>query len=153
MNKREMIDEILSSEKFAVAGVSRNKNKFGSVLFKELSDRGYNSFPINPQAATVMGKECYPDIKNLPEKVDALIVAVKPVETVKLVKEAFDAGILKIWIQQGAESPEAVKFCKSSNMTCVSKECLFMYLEPVKSFHKFHRGIWKLFGKYHKKAS
>ena len=152
MNKREKIDDILSSGKIAVAGVSRNKNKFGSVVFKELSKKGYSTFPINPKAVSVMGKDCYPDIRSLPEKVDALVVVVKPAGTEALVKEAHDAGISKIWMQQGSESPEAVKFCESGGMTCISGECIFMYLEPVGLIHKFHRGIWKLLGKYHKKA-
>ena len=149
INKRESIDTILASEKFAVAGVSRNKNKFGNVIFEELLDRGFRSFPINPNSDTVMNKTCYPDLKSLPEKVDALIIVTKPDKTERLVKEAFDIDITKIWIQQGAESPESVRFCESKGMLCVSGECLFLYLEPVGLLHKFHRGIWKLLGKYH----
>ena len=150
MDKRKIIDTVLSSEKFAVAGVSRNKNKFGNVIFKELLDRGFISFPINPNSNTVMNKTCYHDLKSLPEKVDSLVIVTKPDETEKLVKEAFDVGITRIWIQQGAESPEAVRFCESKGMLYVSGECLFMYLEPIGLLHKFHRGIWKLLGKYHK---
>jgi uncharacterized protein len=150
MNKRESIDKILTSKNFAVAGVSRNKNKFGSVIFKELSDKGIASFPVNPGLSTIMGTECYSNLKSLPEKVEALIIATNSEATVKLVKEAFENGITKIWMQQGAESSEAVQFCDSKGMVCVSKECLFMYLDPVKSIHKFHTVLWKLFGKYHK---
>ena len=150
ITKRENINTILASEKFAVAGVSRNKNKFGNVIFKELLDRGFISFPINPNSDTVINKTCYPDLKSLPEKVDALIINTKPDKTEKLVEEAFDTDITKIWIQQGAESPEVINFCESKNMIYVSGECLLMYLEPVGLLHKFHRGIWKLLGKYHK---
>ena len=150
MNKRKEIDQILKCKKIAIAGVSRNKNKFGNAVFKELIDNGYITYPINPNMKSVMDKECYPDIKSLPEKVDALVISVKPTETIKLVKEAHGAGISMIWMQQGSESPEAVDYCKSNNITAISKECLFMYLDPVKSIHKFHRGIWKLFRKYHK---
>jgi uncharacterized protein len=150
MNKRESIDNILTSKNFAVAGVSRNKNKFGSVIFKELTEKGVNSYPVNPGLSTIMGSECYSDIKSLPEKVEALVIVTNPRETVKLVKDAYENGIKKIWIQQGAESPEAVQFCESKGINYVTKECLFMYMDPVKSIHKFHKGIWKLFGKYHK---
>ena len=149
MDKRKEIETILSSDKIVVAGVSRNEHKMGSAIFKELSKNKRSVFPLNPNTDIIMNKTCYPDIQNLPEKVDALVLVVKPEETVKLVKQAHSAGISRIWMQQGSESPEAIEFCESNNMTVVSKECIFMYLDPVSSIHKFHRGLWKIFGKYH----
>ena len=64
--------------------------------------------------------------------------------------EANEAGIKKIWMQQGSESPKAIKFCKENGIELVEGECIMMFSEPVKSIHKFHRGLNKLFGKYPK---
>ena len=77
----------------------------------------------------VMNKTCYPDVKSLPEKVDTLIIVTKPDKTEKLVKEAFNTDITRIWIQQGAESSKAVNFCESNNMTYVSGECIWNQLD------------------------
>jgi len=56
-------------------------------------------------------------------------------------------GIKSVWFQQGSSSDEAIKFCEEKGMSVVSGECIFMFAEPVDSIHKFHRWIWKIFGK------
>ena len=37
--------------------------------------------------------------------------------------------------------------CKDLGLNVVSGECVFMFAEPMESFHKFHRFFYKLFGK------
>ena len=148
--ERERIDAFLGSASFAVAGVSRNKNKFGSVIFRELKARGLKIYPLNPAMDEVEGEKCYPSARDLPEKVEGLISVVSPSAAAKVAKDAWEAGIEKIWFQQGSQSDEALEFCREKGLTVVAKECIFMYYEPVTSFHRFHRGIAKLFGKYHK---
>lgn len=53
-------------------------------------------------------------------------------------------------MQQGSESQAAIDFCKENKIDYVSGECIMMFSEPVQSIHRFHRGIWKLIGKYPK---
>ena len=62
-------------------------------------------------------------------------------------REAAAAGIRRIWIQQGAESREALDFCAANGLPAVSKQCILMFAEPVGSFHAFHRWVAKVFGK------
>jgi predicted CoA-binding protein len=63
------------------------------------------------------------------------------------VKQAHEAGITRVWIQQMAQSPEALAYCEENDLSCVSGECILMYAEPVGSIHKFHRFFRKLFGR------
>jgi len=52
-----------------------------------------------------------------------------------------------VLLQQGAQSDSAIQFCKDNGMNIVHNECIMMFAEPVGSFHKFHRWVWKIIGK------
>ncbi|MBN2617409.1 MAG: CoA-binding protein [Spirochaetales bacterium] len=149
-NKRVMINKFFESREFAIAGVSRNEHKTGSVFLKELKAKGLKVVGINPNMSEIDGEICFKSVSELPKSVDAIITTVKPENTLSVVKSALEKGITNIWMQLGSQSDEAIKFATENGMNVIYKECLMMYCEPVTSIHKFHRGIMKLFGKYHK---
>ncbi|MGL1890049.1 MAG: CoA-binding protein [Spirochaetaceae bacterium] len=149
-NKREAIDTFLSVKKFAIAGVSRNENKTGSAFLKELTGKGLDVVGVNPHMKVIHGKPCFPSVSELPDGIESILTTVKPEQTLSIVKEAYKKGINNIWMQQGSASPEAIQFAENNKMNVIYKECIMMYCDPVKSVHKFHRGIKKIFGGYHK---
>ncbi|OHD74753.1 MAG: hypothetical protein A2177_10265 [Spirochaetes bacterium RBG_13_68_11] len=103
-------------------------------------------FPVNPNATTIGGEKCYPSVGALSGKVGGVLVFTPPAHTEKVVREAVAAGIRRIWIQQGAASPAALRFCADNKLPAVTKQCILMYAEPVASFHAFHRWVKRLFG-------
>ena len=98
-SSKQSVDQIINQKTFAIAGVSRKKEKIGNGIFTELKKKGYQVYPINPNAAEIDGQKCYPNLKELPEKPDVLVLAVKPDETEKVVREAAEIGIKNIWMQ------------------------------------------------------
>lgn len=142
------IHEVLAQRALALVGVSRNGKKIGNGIFRELKGKGYKILAVHPQAETIEGDPCYPSFKSLPEKVGAAVICVPPAQTEQVVQQAFEAGITKVWLQQGAESDAAIRFCENHEMTIVHGQCILMFAEPVRSFHGFHRWLWKLIGKY-----
>ncbi|MDP2208573.1 MAG: CoA-binding protein [Bacteroidota bacterium] len=150
MSTQISIQEFLSQKKLAVVDVSHTGKKFSNIVYKELKAKGYQEFPVNPKGDNILDERCYPNLQSLPEKVDGVLVITKPVETEKVVREASSVGIQKIWIQQGAESDEAIRFCKEQNVNVIYGECILMFAEPAAFFHRLHRGVWKLIGKYPK---
>lgn len=141
------VEDFLAQEKFAVVGVSRKKSKFGNAVFRELKKKGFRVYPVNAHADTIEGETCYPDLKSLPEPVGGAVIVVTPSQTEQVVKDAKEAGISRVWMQQGAQSEAAVAYCKENNISVVAKECILMFAEPVGSIHKFHRWLWNVFGK------
>ncbi len=133
------IGDFLRLKSFAIIGVSAKKKKFGNVIFKQLLRRGFNVHPIHKEAMLVEGEPCYPNFDSLPEKPEGIILVVHPEETEKIVKEAASEGIKYIWMQQGAESVTAVKYCISHGIKVISKECLLMFLEKPGFPHNFHK--------------
>jgi len=138
------VEEFLKEKSFAIVGVSRTGHKFGNSVVKELTPKGFQFFPIHHTAEEIQGVKCYPGFENLPEKVGGVIISVKPAETEKVVRLAVAAGIKKIWIQNGAESADAIKFCEENDVLLVQKKCVLMFAEPTAFFHKLHRWIWSI---------
>ena len=147
MNSKKVIEDFIAQKKIAVVGVSRKKTNFGNAIYKELKQKGYNVFPINPHMNTFEGDTCYPDLLSLPEKVDAVIINVPPAQTEKVVREAKQAGINKVWLQQGSQSESAIKFCEENEFDCVSNECILMFAQPSAFIHRAHRWVWGVLGK------
>lgn len=143
------IEEFLGSGPIAMAGVSRNPKKFGFAAFRELKEKGLNIIPVNPYADEIHGSKVYHDIKSLPDNVSGLIVMTAKSQTAGVIREAREKGIKQIWIQQMAETKEALKEMEGSGINYVTKECILMHYKPH-SIHKFHGAIRKFFGRFPK---
>ena len=146
MTSKAAVEDFLSQKVLAIVGVSRNSQKFGNMAYRELKANGYQLFPIHLEAETVEGDQAYKDFASLPEKVGGVLITVPPVQTEMVVREAATAGIKRVWMQQGAESAAAIQFCRENGIAEVHGECILMYAGQA-GFHKFHRWLWKLFGK------
>ena len=147
MTSKAAVADFVGQRKLAVVGVSRQGKKFGNFAFRELRSKGYELFPVHPQAETIEGGRCYPSLRALPEPVDALLIVVPPAQTEQVVRDAATAGIRRVWMQQGAESPAAIKFCQENGIREVHGECILMFSEPLAWWHRAHRWAWRLLGK------
>lgn len=143
---RASIESFLANRKIAVAGVSQNPKKFGHVVFKTLTDKGFEIFPINPSTDIIASTPCFRNVSALPVNVHNLLVLTSKKNTLEVVSEAIRKGIDHIWIQQGSETREAVELITAHKINLISGECILMHTDPVKGIHKFHRTIMKLFG-------
>ncbi len=131
MTVSQAVDEILRSRVFAVVGASRDPGKYGSIVLADLWDKGYIAYPINPNAAKILGCRVYPSIAALPAGVEALVLVVPPALAVGILRQGLASGIRRVWMQPGAESAEAVAFCEAHGIAAVSGLCLMM--QPLAS--------------------
>jgi uncharacterized protein len=145
----KQINEFLDSQPIAMVGVSRNPKKFGYAAFKELKEKGLKIIPVNPQADQIMGEKSYPNVKSLPSDVNGIIILTKKDKTAGIVREAKEKGINQIWIQQMADSKEALSELNGSGINFITGECILMHYKPH-SIHKFHGRLKKFFGRFPK---
>jgi hypothetical protein len=75
--------------------------------------------------------------------VHAVLVVVPPQQAIEVVRDAAAAGIRHVWLQQGAESPEAVRVGAELGLNVVSGECILMFARPT-GIHRAHRWIRRL---------
>jgi hypothetical protein len=64
-----------------------------------------------------------------------------------VLKDAADSGIEHIWVQQGADSPDAAALGSELGLKMVTGECIMMFAEPVGFLHRIHRWVWRRLGK------
>lgn len=146
MSEKEVVEDLLKQPTWAVVGVSRSGKKFGNAATRELRRKGYRVIPVHPEADAVDGERCYRSLSELPEQVGALLLVVPPTETEKVVREAAEAGIQRVWMQQGAESEAAIRYCTDQRIRVVHGECILMFAQPS-GVHKLHHWLWGLLGR------
>ena len=143
---KDQINSFFEGKKLAVAGVSRSPKKFGYHVFKELKDKNYSVLPINPNAETIDDEKCYKNISDLPTGIDSILIVTPKQETDSALKEAIQKGIKNIWVQQMSETEETQKIAEEYQREIIFGKCVFMFSEPVKGIHRFHKTIIKIFG-------
>jgi predicted CoA-binding protein len=148
----EKAKDFLAYKNLAVAGVSRNEVQTANGIYKMLRSRGYQVYPVNPNAEEVEGDKCYPNLKSLPEgEIDWLLIVTRPERSLQLVQECADSGIPRVWMHGNAfmgesgssVSQEAVEFCQDNGITVIAGGCPLMFLEIG---HKCMRWIMGLMG-------
>jgi hypothetical protein len=134
------VEQFLRARRIAVAGVSRDPQQPANAIFRRLRDRGFDVVPVNPNAETLEGVTCYPDLASVAGEVDALMMAAHPATGLELVRQAAARGVRSVWFHRsvgdGSLAPEAVAEAERLGLHVVRGGCPLMYCEPVDPFHK-----------------
>lgn len=145
-SSRSSVDAFLAQPAFALIGASRSGEKFGNIILRQLRSRGLRVYPLHPAVATIGGVKCYAHFNEIPEPVGGVIVCVPPADAVTAVRDAAEAGIKHVWLQQGAESPYVAKLCSELGLNAVLGECILMFAKPT-GIHKAHRVLAGMLGR------
>jgi uncharacterized protein len=148
-NSLSTINEFLAPKSLAFIGLSRDPKKFSRAIFKELQGKGYDIYPVNPNMDDVEGVKCYHDVADLPESVRYGLLMTPKQNTAGAVENAIHHGFTHLWIQQGAETKEAVEIAKQNAVKVVHGACIMMHANPS-GVHKFHGFLSKIFGAFPK---
>ncbi len=147
MNTQAAVNDFLAQRSLAVVGVSRGGKKFGNMAYRELKGKGYQLYPVHPEAEALDGDKCYASLSALPERSGGVLIIVPPTQTEEVVRDAAAAKIPRVWMQQGTESESAVRFCEEHGISVVAGECILMFAQPLRFYHRPHHWVWKLLGK------
>ena len=120
MSIRSITEQILACKTFAVTGVSRDPEKYGYKVFKSLQAAGFTVYPVNPNADSIDGVECYPSLYNVPGPVDCLVTVTPPAITEDSIRAAGHVRIPFIWMQPGSKSVSGYNLAQSFAMEIVS---------------------------------
>ena len=120
-NSLESIKEFIEPKEFAFIGISRDEKKFSRSVYKELHKKGIRMYPVNPKMDELDGGQCYHSISELPPGITHAIVMTPKTQTASVIEEGAKHGINHFWIQQGAESPEAIETAEKYNVNYVQK--------------------------------
>jgi hypothetical protein len=111
---------------YAVVGASHNKEKYGHRVFRDLLRAGYEVYPVNPRGGELLGKQVYPDLNSIPQKIDVVVMVVPPKVAQTILLQVKVLNITKVWFQPGSESDEAIQFCQEHGIDYMHNSCLIM---------------------------
>jgi predicted CoA-binding protein len=120
MTIQDQIRQFLASPAFGVVGASTNRQKYGNKVLRCYQQNGKKVIPVNPNEAEIEGIACAASISDLPSDVESISMITPPTVTAKLVPLALELGIKYIWMQPGAEHPEAVALCRERGINVIA---------------------------------
>ncbi|MDX2494558.1 MAG: CoA-binding protein [Desulfuromusa sp.] len=123
------IEQFLASSVFAVVGASTNRDKYGNKVLRCYQQNKRQVIPVHPSEGQVEGVICVASVADLPTDVQSISVITPPHITEKVVEQAAAKGIKNIWLQPGAESSAAVKYCEEQGLNVIADgSCVLVVL-------------------------
>ena len=152
-----LVSDFLAQKTIAVVGVSNKRETGCNANYLKFKSAGYRVFAVSPHIITHAGDPCYPDLKSLPEKPDAVFILASPKVTEQIVRECVELGIKHVWMhcmmgtKPGAAagitsvSAAAVEMCRQNGITVIPGSCPNQFLKPDFG-HALMRGLWRTLG-------
>ena len=129
MTIQQQVEKFMASPAFGVIGASANRQKYGNKVLRCYQQNGWKVIPVNPNELEIEGIPCVAAVNNLPTGVESISMITPPAVTAKLVPLAIEKGIKNIWMQPGAEHPEAVALCREKGVNVIADgSCLLVVM-------------------------
>jgi predicted CoA-binding protein len=122
----DIVADYLKHGPNAVVGASNDRTKFGNRVLRAYVHHGWKVYPVNPRETVVEGLPAYPNLGSLPEKPRGVSIITPPAITERIVAEAADAGARFVWMQPGAESPEAIRIARDRGLEVIADGTCFL---------------------------
>ena len=155
-----LVKDFLAQKKIAVVGVSDKRETGCNLAYRKFKQAGYAVSAVNPRLTTFEGDPCYPDLKSIPEKPDAVFILSNPKVTEQIVQQCIDLGVPRLWMHcvlgtrpglaagMTSVSQEAVRMCRENNIAVIPGACPNQFLNPDFG-HSMMRVMFRTIG-FHK---
>ncbi len=152
-----LVQNFLAQKKIAVVGVSDKRETGCNLAYTKFKENGYQVFAVNPRISTFNGDACYPDLKSLPEKPDAVFLLTNPKVTDQIIQQCVDLGIKHVWMHcmmgtkpglasgMTSVSQSAVEMCEANGIEVIPGSCPNQFIKPDFG-HSMMRGLWSMLG-------
>lgn len=129
-------DSLLRPSSVAVVGASSNAAKVGYSVLANLINDGFEGeiYPVNPTAEEILGKTCYPSVRETPATPDLAVIVVPRDRVLSVLDDCHKASVkAAIIITAGfgevdehgkGLQKEIVQKCRSAGITMMGPNCL-----------------------------
>ncbi len=90
-----MLEPFYCPTSVAVVGASRDENKLGHAVLKNLIQYGYGGpiYPINPKAKEILGHQAYPSVLAVTDEIDLTIIVIPDPLVPQVLEECGQKGV------------------------------------------------------------
>lgn len=118
------IRQILSLNKVAVVGMSKNEEKAANYVPKYLISQGYDILPVNPTADVILDRKCHSTLSDISEPIDIVDVFRPSDHVLPVIQEAIKKKPKVIWLQEGIHNEEAENMARNAGIKVVYNRCM-----------------------------
>ena len=130
-----LVQDFLAQKRIAVVGVSDKRETGCNLNYNKFKDGGYHVYAVNPHITRFNGDPCYPDLRSIPEKPDAVFILASPRVTDQIVDQCVELGVKHVWMHcmmgtkpglaggMTSVSQKAVEKCKANGIAVIPGSC------------------------------
>jgi predicted CoA-binding protein len=128
------IAELLSrTKRVAVVGISDKEDRPSNGVSRWLMAHSHlDLYFVNPALTTVLGKPCYPSLKDIPVDIDMVDIFRKVSDIPAVVDEAIEIGAQSIWIQLGLVDDASAARAADAGLDVVMDLCIKVEYDRLK---------------------
>ena len=108
----------------AVVGLSASWYRPSYFAAKYMLEHGYRIIPVNPREREILGQECYPSLRDIPEKVGIVDCFRRTEEIMPICEDAIAIGAKVLWQQIGVKNEAAAARAAAAGLDAVMDRCV-----------------------------
>jgi acetyltransferase len=129
-------ESFFNPKSVAIVGASRQKGKVGYEILSNMIEAGYKGkvFPVNPNADTIEGLKCFPDLQSIGQIPDLVIIVV-PANVVPAVMQqcatvgvksviVITAGFREVGTEGRQLEDQVIQIAKQAGIRVIGPNCL-----------------------------
>jgi predicted CoA-binding protein len=123
---REHHGEFLRARPVAILGASADPAKYGNIILRRLRGLGWRVFAVNPRGGVIDGQPAHPSVSECPETPALAVMVTPPPVTLGLLDELSDAGVPRVWFQEGSFDGAALARAAELGLAFVNDACIMV---------------------------
>ena len=117
-------DLLAASRTIAVVGHSDKPYRDSYGVAEYLRQVGYKVYAVNPNLRSIAGEIAYPDLRQLPERIDIVDVFRRAEHLGQIVEDAIAIGARAVWGQFGVVDHAAAERAQAAGLIVVMDRCI-----------------------------
>jgi predicted CoA-binding protein len=98
MTDRDEVEALLAEGRLAVVGVSVSEHDPTRIVLRALAGLGHPLVVVRPGVAEIDGATAYPRIRDVPGRLDGVVVMTLPRMVEEVIDECAAAGVPRVWV-------------------------------------------------------
>ncbi len=111
-------------ESIAIVGLSPKSERPSNQVSRFLKEKGYRIIPVRPSIVEILGEKVYPELENIPDSVDLVLIFRRSEFIPAIVEKAIKIKAKAIWMQEGIINEEASRIALESGLKVVMDRCM-----------------------------
>jgi predicted CoA-binding protein len=110
--------------RIAMVGLSANPFRPSHFAAIYLLSEGYDVIPVNPREKEVLGRTCYPALRDVPGPIEVVDIFRDPSAVPAIVEDAIAIGAKVVWMQLGVIHEAAAERARQAGLEVVMDRCM-----------------------------